>query len=262
MVEAHYRSPGLLERLQAALGGAMPAPEALAGLDQFHARGWEATVDLAAALAPQPGWRVLDIGSGLGGPSRYLAQVFGAHVEGIDLSADFVGAAGWLAERCGLGPAVHYRTGDALALPFADGHFDAVWMQHVAMNIADRPRLYAEVARVLRRGGRFATYDVVARDGAEPPDFPLPWARQPADSALETSDAMRALLDGAGLAVQHWQERTAEGVAWFAAQRGAPRPALRLDLAMGEDFPRLSGNLARALGDGRLGLIEAVGEKI
>jgi sarcosine/dimethylglycine N-methyltransferase len=59
-----------------------------------------------------------------------------------------------------------------------------VLLQHVAMNIADRPRLYREIRRVLKAGGRFATFDVVSLAGE--PNYPLPWARTPATSFLLT----------------------------------------------------------------------------
>jgi SAM-dependent methyltransferase len=78
-----------------------------------------------------------------------------------------------------------------MALPFEDRHFDLAWTQHVAMNIANRAQLYAEVHRVLRPGGRFAIYDVVAGE-TEPLIFPVPWSREPETSFLLTPAAMRA----------------------------------------------------------------------
>ncbi|MFX7938290.1 methyltransferase domain-containing protein, partial [Acinetobacter baumannii] len=81
---------------------------------------------------------MIDIGSGLGGPSRYLAKRFGCSVVDVDLSASFVAAATYLADRTGLGDRVTYQQADALALPFPSGSFDVAWTQHVAMNIENR----------------------------------------------------------------------------------------------------------------------------
>ena len=105
---------------------------------------------------------VLDVGSGIGGPARFLAATYGCRVTGVDLSEPFVDAARYLTERTGHSGRVSFETASALDLPFGDGHFDVALLQHVAMNIADRPRLYREIRRVLKSGGRFATFDVVS----------------------------------------------------------------------------------------------------
>jgi sarcosine/dimethylglycine N-methyltransferase len=114
----------------------------LAGLDQFHVMGLEATKQLAQMAGIESGAAVLDAGSGLGGPSRYLASTYGCRVIGVDLSPSFVTVAQLLAQRTGLHAVVSYQTGDPLALPFTDSRFDVVWTQHVVMNIPDRERVY------------------------------------------------------------------------------------------------------------------------
>jgi ubiquinone/menaquinone biosynthesis C-methylase UbiE len=106
---------------------------------------------------------------GIGGPSRYLAKTYGCRVAGLDLTPEFCQVAAMLAERTGLAGKVEYREGDALAMPFADRSFDVVWSQNVAMNIADRDRLYREIRRVLRPDGRYAFSDVVDKRGWRTP---------------------------------------------------------------------------------------------
>ena len=125
-------------------------------------RGRAATEDLASALAPKASDRVLDVGSGLGGGACYFAGRFGCHVSGIDLSADFCAAARLLAEQQGFGDKVDFKPGDATALPFAAARFDIVYSQHVAMNIADKAKLYGEIARVLKDEGYIEEF--AARD--------------------------------------------------------------------------------------------------
>src|SRR3984957_12252554 len=176
-VAQHYGKGGLLERILAALVEAgkdldQLTIDDLAPVDEFHSRRRLATQELAAMLAPSATDHVIDIGSGLGGPSRYVATTYGCRVSGIDLTPEFVETAVALTARVGLSDRVDFRVGSALDLPFADGRFACAWSQNVAMNIADRPRYYAEMHRVLRPGGRLAMQDVAkGNDGAL--DFPV-----------------------------------------------------------------------------------------
>src|SRR5262249_56287153 len=102
--------------------------------------------------------------------------------------------AAMLAERTGLADRLDYRVGDALAMPFPAQSFDVVWSQSVAMNIADRDRLNAEIRRVLKPGGRYAFSEVVSGP-AGPLHFPVPWARDASISFLSTTKATRRGLE-------------------------------------------------------------------
>jgi sarcosine/dimethylglycine N-methyltransferase len=149
-VRDHYRAIGLTGRLKAALIAFGPedqhlTPQQLGALDQFHTRGLAATVELSKLAEITADTFVLDIGSGVGGPARYLAATYGCQVTGIDLSEPFVDAARYLTERTGQSELVSFQAGSALELPFEDGRFDVVLLQHVAMNISDRAQLYREV---------------------------------------------------------------------------------------------------------------------
>jgi SAM-dependent methyltransferase len=263
----HYSRPDLILLLRNALMAAdLPEahldPKDLAPLDQFHSLGLAQTVDLAARLEIQPDALVLDVGSGLGGPSRYLAKNYGCRVTGIDLSESYIEAARYLAQLTDLSEQVDYVQGNALALPFHDDSYDLVWTQHVAMNISDRATLYEEIHRVLRPGGRLAIFDVVAgTEGAL--HFPVPWARDPSSSFLISPNGLRTFLDRLGILTRSWTDRTAEGVAWFDAMSNrfaAGPPALGLHLILGADFPALAANLGRNLREGRAGLLEVVAE--
>lgn len=266
-VMQHYEQASLVERLQLALAAAglgeeRLSPDDLAPLDQFHSRGLAATVELARELDIGSAMRVLDIGSGLGGPSRYLAATYGCRVDGIDLSQSFVDAANFLAERSALAGKVKYQRGDALFLPFEANTFDVAWTQHVAMNIGDREKHYREAFRVLRSGGRFGIYDVVAASDG-PIHYPVPWACEPKMSFLVTADEMRAYLLEQGFRIVSEADRTEAGVAWFADHeraraRSASSQALGLHLVMGPDFGVMAGNLGRNLREGRVALVQAV----
>src|SRR5690349_15498073 len=268
-VRRHYRATGLTERLKAALTVFGPEDQPLtyqqlAALDQFHTRGLAATAELAKLAGIAAGMSVLDVGSGIGGPARFLAATHGCRVTGVDLSEPFVEAARYLTERTGQSERVSFETASALALPFDDGRFDAVLLQHVAMNIPDRARLYREIRRVLRPGGKFATFDVVMSAG-EPhypvPHYPVPWARTPETSFLMTAAATREAIEPAGFRTLVWQDDTEAAKAWIAQLRASgPPPSPNLGVVMGSDFAQLASNLGRNLMEGRLGILTAVFE--
>ncbi|KML43096.1 SAM-dependent methyltransferase [Burkholderia cepacia] len=263
-VREHYRATGLTERLKAALTALGPenqlfTPRQLDALDQFHTRGLAATDELAELVGITADTAVLDVGSGIGGPARVLAATRGCRVTGIDLSEPFVDAARYLAQRTGQSGQVSFRTASALDLPFDDGRFDVVLLQHVAMNIADRARLYREIRRVLKPDGKFATYDVVA-NGNEL-HYPVPWARTPATSFLMTADATREAIEAAGFRTLTWQDDTEAAKAWIARRRASgPPPSPNLGIVLGPDFAQLFANLGRNLVEGRVGILTAVFE--
>lgn len=219
-------------------------------IDNLHTRGFAATVDLAKTVGVTQDMYVLDIGSGLGGPARYLAETFGCRVEGVDAQPGLVSAANYLSSRW-IGPAerVAFNVGDAVALPFADAVFDLVWMQHVAMNIADRDRLYREIRRVLRPGGRLAAYDVLRANGEL--IYPTPWAADGSLSTVLSADETRDALERNGLHVNSIWFDTLGALAWVRTTAAVlptgerPPGALLFRAALGENFREIVGNLGR-----------------
>jgi SAM-dependent methyltransferase len=264
-VEAHYARTGLGDTILAALRAAGKdldhlTPDDVAPIDEFHTRGRAATRDLARLLALAGKEHVLDLGSGIGGPSRFLAATFGCRVSGIDLTAAFVEAATLLARRMRLDDKVDYRQGDALALPYADGSFDVVWSQNVVMNIADRDRLYGEIRRVLKPGGRYAFSDVVAGPAA-PPHYPVPWARDAAISFLLTPAATRAKLLAAGFRLMAFEDQTEDALAQNRARVAAGPQPLGIHILIGADFPSVAANMLRNLEEHRIGQVQGVGRR-
>jgi len=264
---AHYEAAigeqGLLALLSPWLES-LPPGEAgerqLAALDHFHVRGPAASAELATLAMVEPGARILDAGSGLGGPSRFLARVHGCSVLGVDLSPAFVEVARHLAERSGLSDKVRYQLGDIRALPCENEAFDLVWTEHVLINLADRDRVYRELYRVLRPGGRLAFYEPIAIEGRGLL-FPVPWAMDAETSHLLTENETVAALQRSGFKVTEWRDTSAAAVGAFTQQRPPPPGAGGLGLVMGPRFAEMAANFARNIGEGRIRLVMGVAAK-
>jgi ubiquinone/menaquinone biosynthesis C-methylase UbiE len=268
-VEDHYTRPDLGEIILAALKAAGKdldhlTPDDLAPVDEFHGGQRPATIRLAELVGFTGTERVLDVGSGLGGPSRYLAWHYGCRVSGVDLTAEFCRVAEMLTRLTGLVGRVDYRQGSALDLPVEDASFDVVWSQNAAMNIADRDRLYQEMRRVLKPGGKLALQEVAAGPGG-PPHFPVQWAREPAISFLLPPEVTRSKLEAAGVRVVTWQDTTqaALGSAERRARNaGGSPPALGTHLLLGDDWQAMFRNSARNLQERRTLLFNAVLQRV
>ena len=261
-LNAHYARKDLMAVITDALARAGKAdgpltPDDLAPFDQFHSRGKEATVDMARRAQIGRTDKVLDVGGGIGGAARFLAQEHGCHVTVIDLTEEFCRVGAMLTARAGLTERVTFRHGTALALPFPDESFDVVWTQHSTMNIGDKAALTRELVRVLGPSGRLVMHEILAGP-TQPVHFPAPWARQPELSVLDTPDAFRARPASLGLIERAWEDATDPSLAWFrarlAAATSAP-PPLGLHLLLGPDTRVMLANQLRNLEEQRIRIV-------
>ncbi len=268
-VTRHYGSAGIadqvLSALRAASGPEAPVtPETLAPFDHFHGRGLAATQEIAARLGPRPGEQILDIGSGIGGPARWIAATFGVEVTGVDLTPEFCAAAEALNAMTGLAGRVRIIHGSALALPVPDAAYDAAYSQNVIMNIADKPLFYREAFRVLRPGGRLALSNLCAGPAGEP-YFPVPWASTRDTSFLATPESMKADLIAAGFEIVDFRDVTPELLEAHRRFRDRTEkgnaPRIAVEILMGERAPEIQRNSIRTIEDGRALAIEALARK-
>jgi len=213
-----YRTTGLLQAILCGLrdaGVTKPSVDDLSTVDEFHVGGTAATKFVAEALRLQPNERILDIGSGLGGPARLIAQAYACRVVGVELAADFAQAGHQLNTLTGLDGAVSLLIGNALHLPFDSGHFDAAFMIHVGMNIEDKSALMTSIYHVLRPGGRLVVYDILKTQDS-PLTYPLPWAGSAQDCAAENAAAYLRAFDDAGFTVTSQLDKRDFALNFFA----------------------------------------------
>jgi SAM-dependent methyltransferase len=261
----HKQADAILDALRAA--GKDPdnlTHTDLASVDQFHSRGLEATREMANLAGMRAGERVLDVGGGIGGAARTLAAEFGCEVTVLDLTKEFCRVGEMLTTRTRLSDRVKFQHGNALDMPFPDASFDVAWTQHSTMNIPDKERLYAEIARVVRPGGRLAMHEIMAGK-VQPPHYPVPWARTPDISFISPPETVRALIANSGFREIAWQDQTQSALEWFsqrvaAGQSGASSP-VSLQLILGDVFAPAFANQVPNLKEDRIAIIMAVFER-
>lgn len=144
----------------------------LGHLDQYHYYGVEACDHLATTLGLDDNSKVLDIGSGIGGPGRYMAMRTGCDVTGVEMQAALSEAATQLTARVGLSERVRFLTGDFVSLHqgqasdlLQKGSFDHVISQLVFLHIPDRHNLLKATFECTKPGGTFYIEDFARVEG-------------------------------------------------------------------------------------------------
>jgi SAM-dependent methyltransferase len=252
-VRQHYAMSGILDRvntflLERGIDPERPTYQDFFPFDQLHGGGAQATREHIERAGIKSSMHVMDLGCGVGGCARVIAATCGCRVTGIDLTPQFIEVARELTRRCGMADRIEFRQADALDLPFAEGTFDHVWCHNVTMNIQDKRKLASEVARVLKRGGRFSCSEVGQGPGGAL-IFPLPWASDASVSFLVTPAKMRQALEEGGLRISEEIDLSAAGIAFIRemrarAERGDP-PLNANHVIMGDDFGERVRNFGR-----------------
>ena len=128
---------------------------------ELHPGGERITRRSLELIGIRHGDRLLDVASGIGTSAMLAAREYGCLVAGVEYGEDAVVDAQRAADAAGLRDRVGFIAGDAEALPFADGRFDAVLCECSLCTFGGKHRALAEIRRVLRPGGRLALSDVV-----------------------------------------------------------------------------------------------------
>lgn len=269
LLNEHYGQTDLETRILSALEKAGKDINALTRedlftFDEFHIGGRLETRKLAEWVDLKPGTRVLDLGCGIGGPARTLADEFGGDVTGLDIIEDYCTAAQSLTRRVGLADHVRFQHGDVADMPFDTETFEAVWSQHTTMNIEDKPALFREIHRVLAPGGRFIFHEVCAGPN-QPIHFPVPWAHEAALNFLIPPRTLHRSLTDQGFTEEKWRDITADSLSWY--QKAAAKMAthqkktakpLGIKLLMGETTPAKAANVVKNLEEDRIRVIRGV----
>lgn len=239
--------------------------EDLGPVDEFHIGGRVATESFLDQMSIATDHRVLDVGCGLGGASRFAAQRYGCQVTGIDLTQEYIETGEVLCTWVGLSDRISLEQGDAIATPYSDGEFDRAFIIHVGMNIADKRSLASELHRLLRPGGKLGIYDVM-RVGNGNLTFPVPWATNSEGSSVASPDEYKAVLNAAGFSILAERNRRDFALEFFAqlqaktASAEGP-PSLGLQILMGETAPVKVKNMIENVSRGFIAPVELIAER-
>ncbi len=234
------------------------------GLDCQNLGGF-AVLEHIAEIAEKHGrldssHRVIDVGCGLGGPARYLADRFGCAVEGVELLQLRVDTARLLSQMVGGARAVdrvRFEQGEATRLPAIEATYDQAWVLDVTVHVRAKGAIFGEIARVLRPGGLLVLHD-------QPGPLPramAPLTRKAPYYAPSLPHLLRSVED-AGLRVIEWRETT-ELVRGQLAERLAFHESLpaRGDSASRRRHERRVASIAAYVealsGEGRTGVLIA-----
>lgn len=268
-ISDHYTNGILLENIRNAIVKLGKTTDTigvddLAPVDEFHIGGRLASEGFLSQLGLTPDIHVLDIGCGIGGPARFAASIYGCKVTGVDLTEEFIQTGNELTKWVGLSDQISLQQGSALSMPFQAESFDAAYLFHVGMNIADKATLFAETNRMLPAGAVFGVFDIMqVGDGAL--TFPVPWASTPEQSAVAGLAEYKALLNAAGFEILAERDRTDFALEFFAklmATNADGPPILGLHLMMGPSIKEKIPNMVAGFATRHVAPVELICRKV
>ncbi|MEM6845735.1 MAG: methyltransferase domain-containing protein [Bacteroidota bacterium] len=229
----------------------------LADMDEMHLQGAAVSEYLANKLNISRQSKVLDVGCGIGGPCRMLADEYECSVIGIDRIPQFIQTARVLTKMMGLSCEVSFLKANALRLPFENASFNIVWTQHILMNIANKARFFSEIRRVLKPGGRFLYYDIFStgQDGIR---YPLLWAENASENHLYAHDEVASYFDIQDYRRVYTENHSPSGIFFAKAMeeriRTGKTPDLGLDIVLPDPTREKYPNSIKALVDKKIEL--------
>ena len=239
-------------------------PNDLSPIDEFHTRGKESTIEIANLAQIQSHHNVLDVGCGLGGSARYIADEYGCSVIGIDLTDEYIDVANKLTEFVKLTDKVSFKQASALELPFPSENFDIVWTEHTQMNISNKEKFYSELSRVLKPNGRLVFHDIFGT--SDMPHYPTPWAEHESISSLCTQEEAKNAIEKSNLIIDEWIDKSKLSMEFFKEMvkkvESSGPPPLGFHLLMGETAKEKLLNQALNLEENRVTIVQGTALKI
>jgi cyclopropane fatty-acyl-phospholipid synthase-like methyltransferase len=194
------------ELAELGIGGSEPLKvEHLSTFDQLHYHGTGALDKAIHLLGIESGQQLLEVGSGIGGPARYLASKTGANITALELQADQNQVAHQLSQRCGLSDRINHLEGDFLDYDWGEQRFDAVVSWLALYHIPNREKLLGQCHKLLKSGGKFYTEDLCSRGQFSPEELQGLEDDLYAISLPDTNDYLNDLRQ-AGFEIEYFED--------------------------------------------------------
>lgn len=280
-VKDHYSDNNLSQKIKIALNKAGKDIKSLtlkdlAPVDQLHTGGAFVTLALLKKTTITPASYVLDAGCGIGGSTRLIAQAcqyqnannVTGHITGIDLSDSFIETAKMLTHYTKLEDHITYKTGSILTMTSKDkkietNKFDAIFCQHVLMNIQNKKKVLKEFYQALKPGGELILHEITQGENSTLA-YPVPWAATSEISFLETWNTLNAQLTEAGFKQKYICDETMFALNWWkkikvASKKNYDRPRyLGPHLVFGKNATFFEKNMSLNFKNNTVKLIEAI----
>lgn len=246
-VESHYTIGNLLQTIENAipkLGKTLETVtnEEFSLIDELHVGGLEATIKLFDMIQFSKNDHIIDLGCGLGGPARYVAETFSSKVIGIDLTDEFISTGNQISKWLRVENQVDLQLGNALTLSQFNNHsFDAGYTIHAGMNIDDKYALYQEANRVLKPNANLVIYDIMLNENYQKQalSYPLPWADIIEENFIAPPSQYRQALLQNGFEIKQELDFSDFSIAFFDKLmnliKSNETPALGLHILMKEN---------------------------
>jgi SAM-dependent methyltransferase len=218
--------------------------------ESYHPGGTALTRRLADRLGLEAGAQVLDVASGIGTTALLLAVEHDVEVVGIDLGDEQVAKARTRAESARLVGRVSFEVGDAEQLPVDDASFDAAVCECAFCTFPNKATAAAELTRVLRPGGRVGITDVWLDPDRLDPDLAGLAGRIACLADARPIVEVRAILEAAGLVVEHVERHDQALLATIEQVENRLRALRMIDLPVLRPFNLRRGiDIARRAAD-------------
>ena len=218
-VEQHYSQGSIIDLILSGIKNMGKTVENitiydLSPVDEFHIGGLKATQDFINKLNIDSSYHVLDIGCGIGGPSRYTAETFKCKMTGIDLTKEYIEVGNKITEWVSLSEMITLLHASALSTSFENNQFDTAYMMHVGMNIKNKKELTDEIYRVLKPGALFGIYDVMMTSNNNL-TYPVPWAENKETSEVNTPEYYKKCLSQSGFSILNEEDKRDFSIEYF-----------------------------------------------
>ena len=184
-----------------------------------------------------------------------IAATTGAHVDGVDITAEYVHAAQWLTEQTRLTDLVRFTHSEIAEFP-REQPYDAALTIHVQMNVEGKTAWYRSIAEHLRPGATLGIWEVCTTTGADL-TWPMPWSVTGTDSYLATPDELRTAIENAGFTTNDWTDDTTWLKEWFTTLLATGNAPTNAGLSVIDNGPARAANFAGAFMSGQVKVVRA-----